>query len=47
MCFACEGLFGSRWHEQLHVNKMVPPLALDGTLVWYTLEGSKVKDASA
>lgn len=46
MCFACEGLFGSRWCEQLHVNKMETPLALDETLVWYTLEGSTVKDAS-
>lgn len=46
MCFACEGLFGSRWCEQLQANKMATPLAVDQTLVCYTLEGSTVKDAS-
>lgn len=46
MCFACGGLFGSRWCEQLQANKMVTPLAVDETLVRYTLEGTTVKDAS-
>lgn len=46
MYFACEGLFGSRWCEQLHLNKMVTPLAFDEILVWYILKGSTVKNAS-